>query len=197
MSKYQEVMENPTAAKIVDVATELFYQNGYRATGINEVIKQSGVAKATFYHHFPTKDDLCAVYLEGVRVKEFAGVDAAIDKAKGPLKRFMAVIETLGPWLEHTNYRGCAFLHMVSEEPDAKSPLRVEGELLYNGIRQRIQSVTKGLLESDPDKYGHLNEKRLVEEYLLAFSGAIALGEIYRQSWPVDNARNLLRRLIS
>jgi len=75
MGKELKQQSGSPAERILDVASDLFYRQGYRATGINEVIKESGVAKATFYNHFPTKDDLCYAYLEGVRVREKAYVD--------------------------------------------------------------------------------------------------------------------------
>ena len=113
--------------RIIEVASELFYKQGYRATGINEVIKKSGVAKATFYSHFPTKDDLCMVYLESMSVKEQHFVDDAIANSKTTKDRFLSVIQSLEEWAQMTEFRGCAFLNIASEIPDPNSPLRKVG----------------------------------------------------------------------
>ena len=49
---------------IIAISSELFYTNGYNATGINEIIAKSEIAKATLYHHFKSKEDICIAYLE-------------------------------------------------------------------------------------------------------------------------------------
>ena len=49
---------------ILDVASDLFYREGIRAVGIDRIVEQSGVGKATLYRHFPTKDALIVAYLE-------------------------------------------------------------------------------------------------------------------------------------
>ena len=58
----------PSAARerILDTAFRLFYAHGIRAVGVDLIIAESGVAKATFYKHFPAKDDLVVAYLDKV-----------------------------------------------------------------------------------------------------------------------------------
>ncbi|MCB0360551.1 MAG: TetR/AcrR family transcriptional regulator, partial [Bdellovibrionales bacterium] len=70
---------------------------------MNQIIEESGVAKATFYSHFPAKDDLCLAYLEGMRSQEEELVRSEMSKRKTPLSRYMAPIEILEPWLRETN----------------------------------------------------------------------------------------------
>ena len=111
MNELVQKSTGSAAERILEVATDLFYKQGYRATGINEVIKKSGVAKATFYSHFPTKDDLCKVYLKGLRDRELEFIDSYIAAASDPESRFLAVIESLEPWLIDTEFRGCAFIN--------------------------------------------------------------------------------------
>ena len=57
-------MTSKVKQRIIETASDLFYQQGYNLTGINEVIKEAGVAKATLYHHFASKEELCLAYLE-------------------------------------------------------------------------------------------------------------------------------------
>ncbi len=180
----------------MQVASVLFYQQGYRATGINEVIQKSGVAKATFYSHFPSKDDLGMVYLEEVHKNELLVLDKALHAAKGPVNRFLSVIASLEPWLIETRFRGCPYLNMASEIPDPRSPLRKEGTRLYNGIRSRIEKLTIELISADSKKYGHLDASDIINNYMLLFSGAISLAELYNAIWPVEHALVTLRRLI-
>jgi AcrR family transcriptional regulator len=182
--------------RIMNVASELFYKQGYRATGINQVIEKSGVAKATFYNHFPTKDDLCLAYLRGVVDKELTTLDAALADTQGARERFYLPIEWLRSWLEETSFRGCAFLHTVAEIPDHKSPLRRQGKILYDGVRERVRVLAGELIASDQKKYGHLDARRLTEQYLVAFAGTIALAELYHEAWPVEHALATVSQLI-
>lgn len=180
----------------MEVASALFYQQGYRATGINEVIQKSGVAKATFYNHYPSKDDLCLAYLKNVVATEMANLDENIRNTRGAMNKYLFPIKWLKPWLEATNFRGCPFLHIVAEVPDPESPLRKEGEILYDEVAIRVRKNVDGLIESDPGKYGHLDADAVTMEYVNVFAGAIALGEIYNDVWPVDHAVNTAKRLI-
>jgi len=182
--------------RIVNVAMDLFYQQGFRATGINEVIEKSGVAKATFYHHFPTKEALCQVYLEQLRHKEISHLDKHIYAAKDALTRFLAPIRSVEPWLKETNFRGCPFVNIASEVPDFKHPLRKEGLKVYDDAQNKMQQVSQELVDSNPKRYGHLDVEQLTNDYLLIFAGAISLAEIYHDVWPVRHAEQTLLRLI-
>ena len=196
MATDKDKITSEAAERILETASDLFYRQGYRATGINEVIEKSGVAKATFYKHFPTKDHLCLAYLGGAVNKELSTLDARLAEPGSINERFFIVIEWLRPWLLETEFRGCAFLHMVAEEPDASSPLRKDGKRLYDNVRQRVEGLCRELLDSDKKSYGHLDPEALAQTYMLLFAGAIALCEIYSADWPVDQAVVALRRLI-
>lgn len=196
MSAILSKVDGTAPERILEVASELFYKQGYRATGINEVIKKSGVAKATFYSHFPTKDDLCMAYLEAMSINEQHFVDDAIANAKTTTDRFLSVIESLEEWAQMTEFRGCAFLNIASEIPDPNSPLRKVGKRLYDIIRSRVEGLTQELIQSDQKKYGHLDADKLTNEYMGVFTGAVALTELYHDTWPVAHAVNTVRNLI-
>jgi AcrR family transcriptional regulator len=98
--------------RILHTAHDLFYRDGIRATGIDRVIAEAGVAKATFYHHFPSKNDLICEFLE-YRHRRW------MDWFADALARHGGTIEALGPtlaeWFESDTYRGCAFINAVGE----------------------------------------------------------------------------------
>jgi len=196
MSNQASKIKASPRERILEVATDLFYNQGYRATGINEVIEKSGVAKATFYNHFPSKDDLCKASLQILSDRELNFIDSFISAAKTPETRFMAVIETLKPWATDTKLRGCAFINIAAEIPDEKSPLRKVGTRLYDEIRLRIERLTEELIASDEEKYGHLDVKKVTEEYFMAFASATGLIGIYHAIWPAEQAINSVKRLI-
>ncbi len=183
--------------RILSTAAELFYRQGYRATGINEVIAKAGVAKATFYQHFPTKDALCLTYLRNRNNEELEAIEAAIDTKDAPRDRFLAVIECLEPWMIGNDMRGCCFLNMVAEVPDPESPMRREGKDHYVRLQTRIHQLAKDLLRSDPTRYGHLDARTLADDYMVILAGSIALTELVHEMWPIRQGIQGVGRLIA
>jgi AcrR family transcriptional regulator len=188
--------ESPARERILAVASDLFYRNGYRATGINELIAKSDVAKATFYSHFATKDELCLAYLSELSRQEEGVIERAIAAAKDPAGRLLAVIQALEPWSKATDFRGCAFLNIASEVPDPRSPLRKVGQELYEGIGRRVATLAEELIASDRKKYSALDAKRLAEEYMILFTGCAALVGLYHDVRPVRQAVAAARSLL-
>jgi AcrR family transcriptional regulator len=182
--------------RILETAADLFFRQGFRATGINEVIAQSGVAKATFYNHFPTKDDLCLAYLRDRNTSEFEAISAFVLDHDTPEGRFLAVMESVQPWLEANNLRGCAFLNMVAEIPDPRNLLRKEGVQHYEGLRRLIRDLAQNLIRSDVQRYSGLDAQVLADDYLVILGGAIAMTEIYHDIWPAIQGVKLSKRLI-
>jgi len=183
--------------RILETAAELFFHQGFRATGINEVIAKSGVAKATFYHHFPTKDDLCLAYLRDRNTSEFEAISAYVRDQDTPLGRFLAVVESFQPWLEVNRLRGCAFLNMVAEVPDPNNLLRKEGLQHYESLRRLIKDLAHELITSDLQVYGKFDPLVLADDYLVILGGAVAMTEIYHDIWPAQQAVELVKRLIT
>lgn len=196
MPKKQSIQDSAAAERILETATELFYQQGYRATGVNEVIDKSAVAKATFYKHFPAKDDLGRKYLQNLQAAEIKELGAFIDKAKTPRDRFLAPIRWILPWSREHKYRGCGFLNIVAEVPDSKHPLRKEAAGLYNNLSLRVKQLAEELMASDPNRYRNLVVEEIAQTYLVIFSGALALSAMYDHNWPIKRAIALLEQLI-
>lgn len=182
--------------RILETATDLFAMQGYRATGVNEIIDKSGVAKATFYHHFPTKDALCLAYLKSVDISALESVKAFVANKRTPWARFLAVIESLEPWLKGNDLRGCSFLNLVAEVPDHKDPLRKIGKNHYQKLRAFIRELTIELIESDEQHYGMLDADAITDEYMVIISGSVALTEIYHDTWPLRQGIDMVARLV-
>lgn len=182
--------------RILETASELFYKQGYRATGINEVIKQSGVAKATFYNHFPAKDDLCLAYLEMHSDEEKLSITEQIQAKRTPRARLLAVIEAIQPWLESNDMRGCEYLNTVAEVPDPENPLRRKGREHYEWLRGLLRELAEELITSEPKQYGEMNARTLADDYMAILVGAIALTEVYHDTWPIKHAIKMVKQLV-
>ncbi|MEM7143860.1 MAG: TetR/AcrR family transcriptional regulator [Verrucomicrobiota bacterium] len=183
--------------RILQTAADLFYRNGYRATGTNEIIDKANVAKATFYAHFPTKDDLCLAYLKDRNAREAEEIMTFVNSKRSPLTRFYAVMDSMEPWAINTQYRGCQFINMVPEVPDHTHELRKEGHRHYDWARNLVHQLAQKLIDSDPKKYKHLNADDLTESYMTHLAGAIALAGVYNKLGPIKSGMKAVRRLVS
>jgi AcrR family transcriptional regulator len=198
MNQVNEKKTSEAAERIIEVASDLFYSQGYRATGVNEVIKKADVAKATFYNHFPTKDDLCMSCLVTLREQELDFLDhhIALTEQGDPVSHFLCVIESMKSWAKNTDFRGCGFMNIAAEIPDYTNPLRKQGIRLYDEIRKRVEILTARLIDSDQKRYDHLDPKLIVDSYMLSFGGAVMYLELYHAIWPIDHALATMRHLI-
>ncbi len=98
--------------RILRAAHDLFYRDGIRATGIDRVIGESGVAKVTFYRQFASKDDLILAFLAHRHERWMAWFADALARHGGTPA---AVVPALREWFCSDDFRGCAFLNSVGE----------------------------------------------------------------------------------
>lgn len=106
----------PARDRILSTAHDLFYRDGIRATGVDRIIAESGVAKLTFYRHFVAKDDLVLAFLEHRHERWMAWfVDALGRHGARPGGGLAPVGAALEEWLAQPQFRGCAFINAVAE----------------------------------------------------------------------------------
>jgi AcrR family transcriptional regulator len=188
--------DKPAREKIIETAYRLFYEQGYFQTGVNQVIAEAKVSKATFFAHFPTKDDLCLAYLRERARVDLSAVKDFIQSQKTPRKRFFAFMEALETWLPETKFRGCGFANLTVEVLDPASPLRKEVIYHDDAFRSILRDVSRDLVASDKAKYGHLDVEELTDFYYLVVEGAIASARNYNDVWPIRKARKALERYV-
>ena len=101
----------------MDAADHLFYREGVRATGTEKIMSLSEVAKATFYRHFPSKDDLVIAYLACRDQSFFEAIDSP-----APPKDIHEALARIERVVNHQDIIGCPFLRIASEYPDTAHP---------------------------------------------------------------------------
>ena len=116
-----EASERPlkaTAARqrILDASFALFARRGIRDVGVDELVESSGVAKATFYKHFHTKDDLALAYLERWYEERSAAIDAAVGRHRDQdAPALLAVFDVFDEWFRQGTVEVSSFLHVLME----------------------------------------------------------------------------------
>jgi AcrR family transcriptional regulator len=114
----------PSAARrrLLDTATRRVYAEGIRAVGLDRIIAEAGIAKATFYKHFPSKDDLVLAYIE--EQDDLGRAAVAALPAKSPREMIFAVMARIGQAAAAPGWRGCPFINAAAEYTDPKSAVR-------------------------------------------------------------------------
>jgi AcrR family transcriptional regulator len=113
-------MTMPTATareRLLEAADDLFYRVGVQTVGIDRVIEQAGVAKASLYNTFGSKEALVEAYLEGRRVRIADRVMRHVSAYDAPRDRILAVFDALAEMVQQPTYRGCAFALASAEAP--------------------------------------------------------------------------------
>jgi AcrR family transcriptional regulator len=103
--------------RILETAYELFSRRGVRDVGVDELIARSGVAKATFYRHFPSKDDLVLAFLEEREQRWTLGwVEAeARGRADAPEEQLLAIFDAFDDWFQRDDFEACSFINVLLE----------------------------------------------------------------------------------
>ncbi len=181
--------------RILKTAFDLFYRQGYRATGINQIIAESGVAKASFYDHFPSKDHLLAEYARETARREYEDMVNYVGTVRDPRKRLFAPLHSLLPWFEQTHFRGCPFQNLIAEVPVDVPAVQEVSKQHRENLRKLLQDLVEEVRRVEPS-LAQLDVKDVVATYMLLLDGAIAVAVAYHDEWPVKQAMKSLRRYI-
>jgi AcrR family transcriptional regulator len=107
--------------RVLETATRLFYTEGIHTVGVDRIIAEAGVAKATFYHHFPSKDELVSAYLTA----EYARQRGVLSSLPGTgVDRIRTIFAKLAELSDGPGFRGCPFLNAAAEFADPAHPVR-------------------------------------------------------------------------
>lgn len=109
--------------RLLDTATRLFYAEGLHAVGVDRIVAEAQVTRATLYRHFPSKDDLLVAYLTQADEAIRARTDAARSSGADPDDIIRSVAQSIADDIQRPGFRGCAFLNAAAEYPDRDHPV--------------------------------------------------------------------------
>jgi AcrR family transcriptional regulator len=172
MSGHPEVASAPRLQpreRLLAAASTLFYAEGIRSIGVDRLIAEAQVTKATFYRHFPTKDDLVVAYLRG-RDGTIRGrlAQAAALGAGDPRRTLALLLDGLADEVCGPGFRGCPFINAAAEFPDATHPVRLLIAEHRDWFRTALAELAAGC--------GHPDPARAAEALALLRDGAMVGG---------------------
>jgi len=181
MSVYVEAV-TASYRQILTTAGQLFADRGYELVGINEIIEKSGIAKATFYSNFKSKENLCAAWLRSA-ADESDKASSELLRQKMPTSEKVAhKFHLLKQYVQTSDFRGCPFSITASMLEPSSEVCQIIRDYKANA-RCFWQSLALEV-RRDPGE-----ARALGDTLFLLYSGAVTEAQNARHSWPVDSAR--------
>ncbi|SMH49015.1 transcriptional regulator, TetR family [Rathayibacter oskolensis] len=136
-----EAGESVARERLLGTAVELFYREGIHAVGVDRVLTEAGVTRATFYRYFPGKEDLVRAYL-GVEDATIRGAfERAGEQSEDPKVLLGLVIDGLSDDIARLHTRGCPFINAAAEYPDPGSAVRRDVTVHREWFRSTLESL--------------------------------------------------------
>jgi AcrR family transcriptional regulator len=181
----------PTSARdrILETAFRLFYARGIRAVGVDLIIAESGVAKATFYKHFPAKDELVLAYLDKVdRVWSGQLRNAAEAAGTDPADQLVGLFDALSAACLREGYRGCGFINAAAEAMPG-TPVHERTVAHKQAVRTWLHDLAVQAGAADPDA--------LARSLTLLLDGGLADGVLAADPAAAAAAKQTAQQLVS
>ncbi|MNX88062.1 Transcriptional regulator AcuR [compost metagenome] len=168
--------------RILEKTFTLFHQQGYNATGINQIIEEAKVAKASFYQHFKSKEDLCVAFLNKRHSFWFNQLEQFTCNKKEATSKVLTSFDFLIFMNKKENFRGCSFLNILSEIPSDNIKILNVLQSHKQDLRAYFQSTIENELLSD-----HI--------YLL-FESCIIESQLFKSNQFIEQSKKIIQTLI-
>jgi AcrR family transcriptional regulator len=179
----------PARERILDTAFRLFYAHGPRGVGVDTVIAESGVAKATLYKHFPRKDDLILAYLNKVDEAWFGQLRAAAEAAGAePREQLVGMFDALHTACRREGYHGCAFINTAAES-DSGGDVHARTVEHKSAVRAWVTDLARRAGAAEPEG--------LARQLTLLLDGGLAAGVLDTDPAAPDAAKTAAGVLVA
>jgi AcrR family transcriptional regulator len=175
--------------RILDCAAGLFYRDGIRATGIDRIIAEAGVAKMSLYNQFGSKDELVLAFLQRRDARWMDWLEKRIALERVADKRLVAVFDAMHEWFSSEDFRGCAFINASVEAANGKSAITQSALRHKARLRQFIETLARAAKLRKPEE--------LAWSLLLLVEGAIVTAQMEGKPDAARRAKKAAMTLIS
>lgn len=177
------------ADRIKQKARELFYSQGIRAVGVDEIVAQAGVTKPSLYRAFASKDALAAAYLVDYDCDFWTRFDAAVAAHPGdPRAQFLDYVTGLAERATKNGYRGCGMTNAAVEYPEPAHPARIVSLRNKQELRRRLRAMAAEMGARQSDVLG--------DGLLLLLEGCYTTGQLFGEGGPAGQIAAVAAALI-
>ncbi|NUN99387.1 MAG: TetR/AcrR family transcriptional regulator [Saprospiraceae bacterium] len=174
--------------KVFQTAARLFYQNGYRAIGVDTLAAESGIGKMTLYRHYPSKDDLIVAYLRDSNEIFWRNFEEITKDAPTPREKLLAFFQGLQEYVSAPACYGCPFLNVATEYPETDYPGHQVAIEHKQSVRARFRQLAKDTGAKKPDV--------LADQLFLLMDGAYMASRMFGAENPAAHLAEAARILI-
>ena len=182
-----------TRKRIIDTASRLFYQQGYNSTGINQIIDEADISKASLYQHFKSKEDLLLEYLEILLPQTVLSLRNAAATQSDVREKISAIFRYMSEYTGSKDYCGCNFLNMAGEIPKENRRVYEVVQRQKNEIRKLFTEI---LTDNITEKEAKERAEKLADGIYLLFDGAVMSCKVYGDTWPAIIAQKTALSLL-
>jgi AcrR family transcriptional regulator len=183
-----EITERMSARdRLLAAADELFYNEGVHSVGIDRVIAHAGVAKASLYSAFGSKDELIRCYLARRQAALQERIEGRLALCGTPKERLLAIFDMVVDLVKRPRFRGCAFVNARAEAVPG-STLDETCVASRDWVRSRLVGLAEEAHAAHPD--------RLAQQLLLLYDGALVSATMNRNPEMAETARGVAETLI-
>lgn len=173
---------NEKAQAILTVAHELFYQNGFNATGVDTIMAQAGISKRTLYKYYRSKEELIVAVIERYHQTSFSSLKAAIDQIDGtPQQKILAIFDIEQAVFCNPQFSGCLAAKALSEF-SGKSP---EIEQRYRAFKVAVEEMIATLCQQT----GVAKPERLARQITVILEGTIFYAHLHMEPKIAEDAK--------
>jgi AcrR family transcriptional regulator len=188
MSHMSSLSENDTKKRLLDATERLIYAGGICATGMDAIVRDSGVARKTIYRYFGTKEELVAEALRERDLRWMRWFIETSSRAATPAARLLACFDALEQWFAAPEFRGCAFINAAGEIGDANGPIRAVAKEHKIKLRDYLRALAAELPAGDSDE--------MASALLILIDGAITVALVTGRKEAAREAQQLARKLL-
>lgn len=175
-------MSSNLKERILQTASDLFYRQGIRATGVDAIVKAAGTTKMSLYHYFPSKNDLILAHLqksgEEMHERILTGINQS---AHEPKARLLAIFDVFSELLTLDGFSGCPFINAATEASSNEAPFKQASAEFYQNFRRLLAEIAAAAQARQPEL--------LARQLVLLLSGAIIAEQMQRNSGAMSEAR--------
>lgn len=181
-------IEGTPRERLLAAADELFYAHGVRTVGIDRVIERAGVAKASLYSTFGSKEELVRAYLEARGQRRRDRILQRIGRHPEAREKILSVFELLEEIAAEPGFRGCAFVNASAEEPLRAGPVRDACSRARSWVLQLFTDLARELATPDPERLGR--------QLAMLYDATVVAASMDREPKVAREARHMAQLLI-
>jgi AcrR family transcriptional regulator len=140
--------------RLLNTAIGIFYASGIHSVGVERIVAEAKVTRATFYRHFPSKDDLVVAYLERIHGVMRDQYDQTVASGASAPEILQEISEQIVQQIRRPAFRGCAFLNAAAEYPDASHPVHQAVLAHREWFRTAVTELFAQTIDAPADRLG-------------------------------------------